>query len=234
MRFAQIIHRSSPTLNAIYRHRFNRELITGELASERFYFFLEQDYLYLRDFSTALQQVSLRCEEESHQQVFSQLSLDILQTERKLHLNYLKDRPNHSFFSARREKIPAIADYTAHLLCQTNTAPLREAIAGLIPCYFIYRELGEQMNQSSQANPNNPYQAWLTSYSSKRFVGSTEKIIAIAEELNEQISCSRQQEAIYTAFHYSATCELRLLDEVYSLGEKIVKPSQKESSWSFH
>lgn len=234
MRFTRIINRSSGILTQIYEHPFNQQLYSGTLCSQKFRSYLEQDELYLRDFSLALSLVSSRFKNEQHAQHFKQLSEDVLKTERKVHLKYLHGNFASRFFSeSKRRKIPVIADYTAHLLHHAKEASIEEAIASLAACYRAYSGLGTIYTQWGwQENlSTHPYRDWINSYLSPRFVSSAELIIDIIEELTENNFSSQQEERIFRAFHQSAKFELQFFDEVFlSKEDEDSEPQFKEMS----
>lgn len=217
MRFTRLVNKSSPTLSKIYAHPFNQQLYNGTLSAKAFRFFIEQDELYLRDYSLALKTTSTRLKNKVHAEQFKLFSEDIVKTERKLLLKYLNEQPSFAFFNQSktlRKKIPVISDYTEYLLHQAENATIEEAVASLIACPGIYEKLGMHMPLSA-CESTNPYRDWIASYSSPRFISSTHTIIEIADELNKVIACPRQQERVHLSFQRSAEFELQFFDEAF-------------------
>ena len=231
MRFRNIINRSSSTLAQIYEHPFNQQLYLGTLPSQKFRSYLEQDELYLRDFSLALSLVSNRCKNDRHTQHFKQFSEDILKTERKVHLKYLSGSVASRFFSENkaRRKIPVIADYTAHLLRHAKEASIEEAVASLVACYLAFRGMGEIYKKRGWEEnlSNHPYRDWINSYLSPRFVSSTELILDIIEELIKNNFSSQMEERVFLSLDQSVKFELHFLDEIF-LAKVIVNPNLRK------
>src|ERR1044072_3869214 len=81
----------------IYQHPFNQELVQGTLAIEKFIFYLNQDALYLADFSKALMLAATRLPHSQQTELFIQFAMSALNTERELHASFLEKYPfiNH-------------------------------------------------------------------------------------------------------------------------------------------
>lgn len=110
----------------IHKHPFNIELCKGTLSVETFHKFLEQDRLYLYDFSRALKLTANRLPNDQHRRLFDQLSEEALKTQLNLHHKYLiKHRTPRLFQSAQlpTKKVPIVFDYTEYLLTTANNSP---------------------------------------------------------------------------------------------------------------
>ena len=210
--FGRALARSSGVLAKIYTHPFNQQLANGSLSGGLFKLYVEQDSLYLREFATSLTVIANRCSNPIYKQQFTQLSIDMVASELNWHRKHLDSRAGVGFFSPTvilPKKIPIIAAYTQHLHYTTTTAPLEVAIASCIPCFWIYSELGKQMN--SRCQQNNPYYNWISSYSSQRFLSSTQAIVQTLEELAPNLQLPLQEQII-SSFYKSAEFELRFFD----------------------
>ncbi len=168
----------------IYGHPFNKELADGTLPLEKFTFYLAQDALYLTEFSKALALTASRLPHDHQTELFLQFALNSLKAERELHVNTLKKFviPDH----LRHEQSPFCFMYTNYLLKMANAAPIEEAIASLLPCFWVYQQVGQRALAKKTAN--NPYQAWIDLYSNPEFNTSVDLAIATLNELGENAS----------------------------------------------
>ncbi len=161
--------RSAGLFAAILEHPFNQKLAHGRLSPRVFGHYLEQDTLYLRDFSQALGIIGRRFTNERYSQQFQYLSERMLLSELKIHTNYLQQA---LFFKPPRPiKTPITDRYTRYLLTMSKTAPLEEAVASCVPCLSVYAALGHEMMRYPQ--DKNPYKSWISSYSSDWFIKAT-------------------------------------------------------------
>ena len=128
---------------AILRHPFLRGLTDGSLLHESFRFFAVQDALYLREFARALSIAAARAPREDWIIMFNEHAAGALRVERALHESFFRE------FGLSPEDIvatplaPTNLAYTSYLLAVAYAAPFHEAIAALLPCYWIYWEVGK-------------------------------------------------------------------------------------------
>ena len=212
-----LLAKSARVLSKIYAHPFNQQLGAGTLPHHTFKFYLEQDALYLRQFAKALGILSTRFDDKRYARQFKLFSDQMVSAELSLHFKHLKKMETKTFFSPQKslpiKKIPTISDYTNHLLYTAKTAPIAEAVASCVPCFLIYKELGEQMKAS--CTPSNPYYDWIASYSGERFSMSTQLIIQTTNEFMSKTTCPKMKERICDAFFQSAKFELMFFDAAH-------------------
>ena len=213
MAFSRLLQDASVTklATAYYNHPFNTALLDGVLPSHTFHSFLEQDLLYLQDFSTAFSNISKRLQltHANHAQQFQQFNDETVGYERYIHENYLAgEKTNLSV----RKKNPAIAQYTKHLLTISQEGQIDEAIASLLPCFWLYNQLGKKVGA---VKSDHPYYAWIKTYAAPEFNLSTEAIIHIFDDVTNDIKDSDKQQRINAAFRKSAFYELSFLQSVY-------------------
>ncbi|OIZ98164.1 thiaminase II [Rickettsiella grylli] len=199
----------SALMPKIYQHPFNQELIQGRLPLEKFIFYLSQDALYLVDFSKALTLTAARLSDQKHREQFIQLALDALHAERDLHRHFLK---KHAALTTRQQS-PFCFMYTNYLLRLASSGTLEEAVASLLPCFWIYQQVGQ--HASSQTVLNNPYQDWIDLYSSSTFNDSVEHMINTLNKLALRASAHDQQKMI-NAFTQASLCEWHFWQGAYS------------------
>ncbi|WP_131782904.1 TenA family protein [Legionella gresilensis] len=167
----------------IHHHPFNIQLAEGTLPKDIFIFYLIQDALYLADYSRALSITAARLPRNPHTQQFIQFALDAIKAERELHLSYLSQV---SFPNYVDEANPACFMYTNYLLRMASLASVEEAVASLLPCFFIYHEVGKSM--VANLWQTHPYYNWIALYSSEEFATSVRIAIEITNELGGESS----------------------------------------------
>ena len=199
-----------PIYQKIISHPFNNELSQGTLRYDRFIFYMEQDAYYLINFSRALGFIAARANSSDIIHHFLYFALGALTAERELHAKFLLGR--NDFDSI--EPSPACMAYSQYLIATAATAPLEEAVAAVLPCFWIYREVGR--NIALQANENNPYMRWIDTYSSQEFSDGTEKAISILDNFADQCDKSllvRMQ----NAFEYCTIFEWQFWNDAYNM-----------------
>lgn len=196
-----------------YKHPFNIALLESPKTIEAaFDVFVEQDALYLKDFYQALLNVANRLPQ--YKESFKTFAKNTVDFEKIIHEKYLKKRPIHSPFHVRTKKNLAIVEYTRHLLKTTCTGSIGEALACLLPCFWLYNEAGKQMSSSPHYNEQHPHYPWIRDYASPEFSTDTDSIINIFNKVTLN-SSETEQQRIKVAFMQSAFCEFEFLESVY-------------------
>ena len=184
MIFNQMTASVSAMMNHIYDLPFNQELANGTLDHDTFIFYLIQDALYLADYSRALAITGARLSCNQQTQEFIQFALGAIKAERELHFKHIQQ---NAISLENIKPSPACFMYTNYMLRMASTAPVEEAVASLLPCFWVYREVGKQIARSS-IHANNPYQDWIDLYSGEEFNISVELAIDITNALGNQAS----------------------------------------------
>ncbi len=209
MRFSDTLWQQiAPIYRSIINHPFNVELARGTLDQERFVFYMEQDAYYLVGFSRALAFIAARMDSSKTIRHFLDFSLGALVAERELHAKFLA--PNYNLDNL--EPSFACMAYVQYLIATAATASLEEAVAAVLPCFWIYREVG--CNIAAHAKENNPYALWIGTYSSKEFSEGTDRAILILDEMASQCSANSLVR-MKKAFEYCSLLEWHFWNDAY-------------------
>ena len=202
---------AQPVYQAILDHPFIKELAFGTLSRERFVYYMKQDALYLQDFSRSLAIAGARQPSVPNMQAFLDFAAGVAVVERALHETYLRE------FDASLDvdRAPACFAYTHFLLATATLGGQAEAIAALLPCFWIYREVGLGIYQ--QANlATNPYARWLETYAGEQFGEAVAKAIGVCEDVAKSAS-EAERERMRHAFDRSTRLEWQFWDSAYRM-----------------
>ena len=202
-----------PVYEEILRHPFIAALTDGSLAREKFLFYMKQDALYLRDFSRALALTGSRLPDVEAAQAFMGFAHGVFAVERQLHESYFQEYGE----SLDAEPAPACFAYTQFLLATATTDTHRVAAAALLPCFWIYREVGNEIvRRARDGLSTNPYARWIEMYSGEGFDDSVRRAIAVVEALGQEAQPA-ERSAMQRAFERSARLEWMFWDSAYRL-----------------
>lgn len=210
MIFSQMRAEVTELMSKIYALPFNQELALGTLAQEKFIFYCHQDALYLTDFSKALALTATRLPAVHQSELFIQFAMNAIKAERELQANMLKkysSLPNNS-----HEQSPFCFMYTNYLLRMAHSAAVEVAVASLVPCFWVYQQVGQQALAKRQTN--NPYQEWIDLYASPEFNHAVALIITTLNELALHTTIHSQKNMIM-AFKRATQCEWRFWQGAY-------------------
>ena len=200
----------APIYRAITDHPFNMELAAGTLPPQKFKYYIGQDALYLVDFARALAIVASRAETSPRIDAFLEFAKEGIAVERALHEEYFKR------FDVRPEggQSPSCFTYTNYLLATASHRSYEEALGALLPCFWIYREVGLHIH--SRSAPGNPYQLWIETYAGEEFGQAVQRALEITEDVAIRASATalaRMREA----FVFSSRLEWRFWDGAYRM-----------------
>lgn len=198
---------------AILDHPFIQELKEGSLSKEVFAFYIGQDSLYLQEFGRALAQLGARSDRSQHLLEFARFAASGVEVERSLH----EDLAKRFAVDARpAEMSPTCRNYTGFLLSTCALKDRAEGVAAVLPCFWIYREVGAHIHERTSAE--NPYKEWIDMYVSEEFDELVRKALGIADELAEEAS-PFLRERMKEAFMQGTRYEWMFWDSAYRLEE---------------
>jgi thiaminase/transcriptional activator TenA len=185
---------------AIRRHPFLTGLTDGSLPRQSFQFYAVQDALYLREFARALSIAAARAPQEDWIIMFNEHAAGALKVERALHESFFKEFGVGPGEVAATPMAPTNLAYTSYLLAVAYAARFHEVIAALLPCYWIYWEVGKELERSGSPDPL--YARWIGTYASEEFGSLVRAVIDAIDE-----TAARLQDAERDAMrrHFLAT-----------------------------
>jgi len=162
------------------QHPFVTGLTDGTLPRESFEFYLIQDTLYLRSFAQALNILATRSPRKDWAQTLSRHAAGALQEERELHGRILASYGITPARIAASEKAPTTLAYTNHLLASVQLSSFTEGLAAMLPCYWIYLEVGRELVR--RGSKNKDYQRWIDQYSGDAYAATVREMLSIVDE----------------------------------------------------
>jgi thiaminase/transcriptional activator TenA len=165
---------------AILPHPFVRGLTDGSLPAEAFRFYAVQDALYLRDFARALALAASRAPRDEWIIMFNEHAAGALRVERALHESFFGEWGLTPEQVSRTPLAPTNLAYTSYLLAVAHAGPFHEGLAALLPCYWIYWEVGKELERAGSPDPL--YRRWIGTYASEEFGGLVQAVLQVADE----------------------------------------------------
>ncbi|HEX4223735.1 MAG TPA: thiaminase II [Pseudonocardiaceae bacterium] len=201
---------------ALLDHPFNRELAQGCLGRQQFQFYLVQDARYLAGFARALAIAAAKAGDVADIAFFAGAAQEAIVVERALHAGYFERFGLTEADLAAVPTSPTCLAYTSFLLATAATADYPELIAALLPCFWVYQQVGEDIVAGQQGQSDNPYQAWIDTYADDEFA----KAVATCSDAVDRAALEATEstrERMFAA--YTKACEYEWLfwDSAYRL-----------------
>lgn len=208
--------RNASVYSSIVAMPFNTELVAGTLSQQRFQHYIIQDAYYLDGFARALSLASAKGLSTDHVVHFAAAAQTAIVVERSLHADYFaKFRISPADFAAAMPT-PVCDHYVSWLLRTAALEPFETTIAALLPCFWIYREVGKHI--LGKAVTPNPYQAWIDTYAGIEFDQAVDAVIHVADNVARDTS-QRSLTAMHQAFTRASQLEWMFWDSAYRLAD---------------
>lgn len=193
---------------------FNRELADGTLSAERFRHYMIQDAHYLVAFGRALAVAAARADDADTVVQLSAAAQGAVVAERELHEGFMKQFGVTPEYFASVPLSPSAEHYTSFLMATAWGAPWPVAMAALLPCFWIYAEVGR--DALARSAPNNPWQAWVDTYAGEEFHEGVTRMRETIDRIAEA-STPAMREQMHAAYTQAARLEWMFWDAAYRL-----------------
>lgn len=206
--YDQINLKTDYLLNHIKSHAFIKDLMDGTLEEDIFYFYIKQDVIYLSEYKKILAQIAIKCDEDTETQFFLDAATGIIAVENALHQNYIKEK------NTSAQASPTCELYISYLSRMINTKPVEEGLAAVLPCFTIYKQIGDYILNNQTNQKSNPYQNWINTYGGEEFENSVTKAIEITNKYATQTS-PKLRSRMNLAFEKASKLEWMFWDSAY-------------------
>jgi thiaminase (transcriptional activator TenA) len=175
---------------AILAHPFIAGLTDGSLEREAFRFYVVQDAHYLSEYARALSVAAARAPTESDIAMFSEHAAGAIAVERSLHESFFAHFGMSEEEVAATPMAPTNLAYTSYLLAVAYGGSFPEALGAVLPCYWIYWEVGKALLQ--RGSPNPLYQRWIETYGGEEFAAVVRAVLALTDRLGPQLAAAEE------------------------------------------
>ena len=154
-----------------------------------------QDALFLVDYARALALCGARAGAVEDLRMFCRHAAEAIDVERDLHARLMGELGIDAGEAVVAEPTPACRGYTSFLLQACALGERHEALAAVLPCYWIYCELGRAL--AAEGSPDPRYRAWIETYAGDEFAAAARGAIeasdrALAGATGSQLDSARR------------------------------------------
>src|SRR6202035_4346937 len=172
--------------DAILAHPFLTGLTDGSLPHDAFAFYVVQDAIYLQGYAQALAAVASRAPTPAQTEMFARHAADAIAVEKTLHGSLLADLGIDPVAAGQAEPAPTNLAYVSYLLAATSTGSYAEGVGAVLPCYWIYWEVGKELVHRGSPDPR--YQKWIDTYAGDEFAAAVREVIDATDALAAGLS----------------------------------------------
>ncbi len=202
------------TYSAILDHPFITGVADGSLEHASFQFYVIQDRHYLHAFARSLGHLAARAPNGTVTELFARHTADVMTVERSLHARLLAELSTMPGGPAAEAAgmAPTTLAYASYLIATCATGSFSDGLAAILPCYWIYRELGHELRARSSPDPL--YLRWIHTYAGEEFDRSVREVLDLTDVIGATLS-ERDQTSAIDCFATAARHEWMFWDAAY-------------------
>jgi thiaminase (transcriptional activator TenA) len=187
-------------------HPFVKGIANGDLPLENFKYYVLQDSYYLSHFARIQAIGAARAEDLYTTSRMAAHAQGTNEAELALHEKFIKQLYITEEELAAFEPAPTAYNYTSHLYRVSDTGSLGEIIAAILPCYWIYHEIGERFEGKTPAEP--VYQEWIAAYGGEWFGQLVQEQMNRLDDLAAKASDAERKKMTQ---HFLLSCQYEYL-----------------------
>lgn len=195
---------------SILEHPFVKLLGDGTLESEKFIFYVQQDWLYLQDYARALAALAAKLPDTEEASQVAKFSIDAQKAETVVHKAYVTQ------WDPSERMSPTCLLYTSFLAKQVAFGSVETLAAALLPCFWIYEKVGQHIVKYEK--PTNPFHTWISMYSSDAFSDSCDVFRKICDKLAAATTPETRKKMTH-AFLTSSRLEYMFWDSAWKMDQ---------------
>lgn len=191
---------------------FNQELAQGTLSRDAFSHYVIQDAHYLLAYGRTLAVCAAKAFDADDVIQFSEAAKIAIVVERSLHNGFMQSFGISKDQFETTQLTLACHHYTSYLTATAWSESYPVVLAALLPCFWIYAEVGKAI--VSQSVPNNPYQAWIDTYAGEEFNTAVRNVIATIDKVAARCDADTLAK-MNAAYTHAAKLEWLFWDSAY-------------------
>ena len=185
---------------ASFHHPFVLGIANGSLPLEKFKFYMLQDAYYLKHYTKVLALAAAKATNDEDIQYFLETARFIHEAELDLHRTTFKELGVTVKEIDNFEAAPTAYNYVSHMYNAVHNGDVAEAFAAILPCPWLYQEIGQKIKHST---PNVPlFAQWIALYGSDEMKVTIEKQKAM---MNRFAAEQPEKEKVLHA-HFMKSC----------------------------
>lgn len=197
---------AKPVYEATLRHAYLRGLADGSLPKASFQFYLVEDAKYLRAFSESLRVLAGKAPRPEWATTLRKHATEAVEAESQLHKSLLA---SYGVQKADGPMAPTNYAYSNHLRRTVLEGSFAEGLAALLPCYWIYFEVGRELVK--RGSKDKDYQRWINQYASEDYGATVRQVLDMMNAEAARLTPAQKHRAI-ELFSLSARYEFLFWD----------------------
>ena len=179
-----------PIFARILAHPFLAGLADGSLPRESFRHYVVQDALYLVDYARALALCAARAPDTDGILLFSKNAASAIEVERALHAEFFGEFGLSMDEVRATPMAPTNRAYCSYLLAACYGGSFAEGLGAILPCFWIYREVGRALLE--RGSPDPLFRRWIDTYGGEEYGGVVEEVLALTNRIGARVGSAER------------------------------------------
>jgi thiaminase (transcriptional activator TenA) len=192
-----------PIFAAILAHPFVAGLTDGSLPRAAFRHYIVQDAHYLRGYARALAGCAAKAPDADTTVMFAEHAAGAIAAERELHAALMAELGGSIEAAAVEPVAPTTRAYVSYLMATVLGGSYAEAVGAVLPCYWIYARVGEEL--LARGSPHPLYARWIAMYGGEAFQAVVDAVLDETDRVGATLSeaeLTRMREHFTTTSRY--------------------------------
>jgi thiaminase/transcriptional activator TenA len=169
----------------VLEHPFVTGLTDGSLPAESFRHYIVQDAHYLRGYARALAVCAAKAPTEQDTVMFAVHAAGAVAAEQDMHAELMSELGSSPAEAAAEAVAPTTRAYLSYLLATTYGGSFAEGLGAVLPCYWIYARVGEEL--LTRGSPDPLYARWIATYGGEEFQAVVDAVLELTDRLGASV-----------------------------------------------
>lgn len=201
----QIHTAAAPFWQKSFDHPFVHEIGDGSLPDDVFRYYLIQDRYYLNEFGKLHEKIAEKLTDPADVAFLKEGAQGLKDGEIAVREGFFETLGITADEIAHTPMAPTAYNYVNHMYAELDRGTPGRAIAGLLPCYWLYNEIGQRL--IAQGSPVHLYQRWIETYDSEGYTDSVNTMIELTNKTAAKAD-AQEQAKMQSSFVRSSAYEL--------------------------
>lgn len=194
-------------------HPFVQGIVQGNLPLETFKNYILQDIYYLKHYGKVHAIAASQADDFEITALLADKACFTAEAELTVHKEHAEILNITQEDIDQFKPAPTAYAYTSHLYRATMAGNLAHSIAAVLPCYWLYADIGK-VNEGASPEPE-IYRNWINMYASDWFQSSTNEMIDLLDTLVEGMN-DTEKEKVKEQFIIAKDFELHFWEMAYT------------------
>ena len=200
---------ADPIWEQIFRHPFVVEVYKGDLPTEKFRYYLLQDYNYLVNFAKALSLAAAKAPAVQLMREALTLAYGTVTGEMANYEALLREAGLTLEDAARAVPNVVNVSYMSYLLSVCALEGFHQCMAAVLPCFWSYAEIAQRHREALERNPVPLYRRWASVYLSEEYLSLVRRLREVLD------SSGLSAESLWPYFRQASVYELQFWQVAY-------------------